>query len=221
VITRRTLVRRSLPICVRQWAVLLTVVGALVLLGSCGNDLDTSAGGPTTTEVAAATVEPRATEPPATGSPATAERATETPIGADCLAAVAAIPEQDRAAARRLTDAYTKNADRCPDAQGVQELLYIWVQNQEYWMDFPAQEERFFDANVGSTNIGVRPELVGLPVDVARANIIDDAAFPMVQDSGPTVVYDMTMYEFSGGVSVLLVVTREGVVSSVYLFDQT
>ena len=226
VATTMTFARCSQPMCSTRWTIGV-VLAALVLLASCGSDLDTAANDTAPmSEVVAATAEPLATEVPATTAPATAEPATVGSasgglIDADCSTAVAAVLEQDQATARRLADRYLGRSDRCPSAPVVQELLYIWEQNRDYWTDFPAQEQRFFEANVGINRHGVRPEFIGLSVDGASAKLTEDADFPLVQDSGPTVVDDMTMYEFSGGLSVLLVVTREDVVDSVYLFDQT
>ncbi len=64
-----------------------------------------------------------------------------------------------------------------------------------------------------------REELVGLPIDQATALTRDDATLPMSLDFGPTQRGTMTLYEFSGGLTSLLVIARDGVVSRVDRVD--
>ena len=128
--------------------------------------------------------------------------------------------EGDQVAGIRMTGLYAQRAGRCPTRTEVEEILHIWKQNEGFWTEFPAQEGLFFDSNVKEGEHGVMPELVGLSFEDAKKALTEDPGFPMSQDRGPMVVDDMTLYEFSGGMSVYLVVVRDARVASIYFFDQ-
>ena len=206
----------------KLWIV-LCVVSALI---ACGTEEDTTALGTEAQqaglqEIATAQQEPvEAATSEATSIPPTAVAETGSDVG--CITRPGATAsENELASLVRLAGVYAEQADRCPTEHVLEELRYIWEQNGEYWTAFPAQEAGFFRSNVDHDFDGVRPELVGLTFEAARSALVDDADFPMVQDRGPILVDDMTLYEFSGGRSVLLGVVRNDTVTRIYLFDQT
>ena len=143
--------------------------------------------------------------------------ASESP---SCSPDAAWIAAADRATAHRWLARFERGVGRCPSSNESDELLYIWKENSSGWAEFPAQEDLFLTANLDGGGPGVRRELIGQLFADAKQKLSTDPDLPMEQDRGPTHASGMTLYEFSGGMSVYLVVVRDGRVATVYFFDQ-
>lgn len=191
---------------------LSVLLGVCVLMASCGSSSDLSSDAtdsPTSDSTTRQTPIPVREDPP---SLTPAEPPVVVPTAVEAL--VGCGPEDTP-----LVASYLRSSGRCPSPEQLEELAYIWEQNRDFWTDFPAQQDSFVKNNTAAEGRVVLDELVGLSVEQASALLSEDATLSMTLDSGATQVGTMSLYEFSGGLTLLLMVERDDVVVRVYTFD--